>query len=380
MTRPRWRIVVPVLALVSAILVLGLSIGTSTAQGTIEPPYDASYTLTDLGSITGLPSPYGGLTFKFDDPNTLLIGGDANDAAGALYSVGVVRDVDNHITGFSGSAAFFADAAYNDGGVVYGPGNVLFLARWPVNELGQTEAGSAATDKVIDMAALGVSDSLSALNFIPAGFPGAGQLKLTVYDDGNWYTAAYSADGGGTYDITSATFELNIGDVGPEGFVFVPPGSPGFAANSILLSEYGNDVVTTFQLDGNGDPIPATRQLFISDLSGAEGAVIDPLTGDFLFSTFGGGDRVIVVQGFAIPGAPTPTPTPTPTPVPTAQPTATPTPTPTPTPTQAPAGLPPTGSRPAGDGTAPALWLVLGAGALVLVTPLIARRLAGRRR
>ena len=34
-------------------------------------------------------------------------------------------------------------------------------------------------------------------------------------------------------------------------------------------------------------------------MGGADGAFIDPLTGDFLFSTFGGGDRVIVVRGFA---------------------------------------------------------------------------------
>ena len=33
-------------------------------------------------------------------------------------------------------------------------------------------------------------------------------------------------------------------------------------------------------------------------LTGAEGSLIDPVTGDFLFSTFGGGDRLIVVQGF----------------------------------------------------------------------------------
>lgn len=39
----------------------------------------------------------------------------------------------------------------------------------------------------------------------------------------------------------------------------------------------------------------------MTGLSGAEGAAIDPLTGDFLFSTFGGGDRVIVVRGFAAP-------------------------------------------------------------------------------
>jgi hypothetical protein len=42
----------------------------------------------------------------------------------------------------------------------------------------------------------------------------------------------------------------------------------------------------------------------IAGLSGAEGAVIDPLAGDFLFSTFGDGDRVVRVEGFAAPPQP----------------------------------------------------------------------------
>jgi hypothetical protein len=36
--------------------------------------------------------------------------------------------------------------------------------------------------------------------------------------------------------------------------------------------------------------------------------LIDPLTGDFLFSTFGGGDQVFVVRGFE-PAPPVPEPT-----------------------------------------------------------------------
>jgi hypothetical protein len=46
-----------------------------------------------------------------------------------------------------------------------------------------------------------------------------------------------------------------------------------------------------------------TRTDFITGLSGAEGAFIDPVTGDFLFSTFGGGNSVIRVSGFAVPPA-----------------------------------------------------------------------------
>jgi len=36
------------------------------------------------------------------------------------------------------------------------------------------------------------------------------------------------------------------------------------------------------------------------------GAIVDPLTGDFLFSTFGGGDHVIAVQGFTVIAIPEP--------------------------------------------------------------------------
>jgi hypothetical protein len=108
--------------------------------------------------------------------------------------------------------------------------------------------------------------------------------------------------------------------------VYVPVGSPIFPANSMLVSEYSNDVVSVYQFDANGNPVPATRALFVDGLTGAEGAVIDPLTGDFLFSTFGAADRVIVVRGFAQPPTPTPTVGPGVTPTQVPSPTATPIP------------------------------------------------------
>lgn len=266
---------------------------------TIDPFYAGTYTFTDLGSVPGLPPFYGGLTLKDGDPNTLLIGGNANAAPGALYSIGVVRDAGNHIIGFSGSASFFADAAFNDGGVVYGPGGVLFLARWPVNELGQTKPGSAITDRIIDLDPLGVVPSPGGLAFVPVGFPGAGQLKLVSWAGGQWYTLAISPDGAGTFNVDSATLEVTIGG-GPEGIFYVPPGSPLFDDfDSVLVAEWSAGNIAAYTLDANGDPEVASRRDFITDLTGAEGAAVDPLTGDFLFSTFGGGDRVIVVRGFA---------------------------------------------------------------------------------
>ena len=81
----------------------------------------------------------------------------------------------------------------------------------------------------------------------------------------------------------------------------MPSGSPQFSGPSLLVSEYGVDEVAAYQVDANGDPMVATRREFITGLDGAEGALLDPVTGDFLFSTFGGGSRVIVVRGFRAP-------------------------------------------------------------------------------
>ena len=198
-----------------------------------------------------------------------------------------------------------ADAAYNDGGVTYGPGGVLFLARWPNNELGQTKPGSAITDKIIPLGPFGIESSLAALLFVPPGLPGAGRLKMSSYGGGAWYDATVKPDGSGTYDLVGpkevATSRLSGG---PEGFVYVARGSAQFPKPSLIVSEYGIDQVATYQVDGDGDPVVSTRRTMITGLDGAEGALIDPLTGDYLFSTFGSTNRVIVVKGFSKPPPP----------------------------------------------------------------------------
>lgn len=276
---------------------------TSNAQ-TFGPDFQTGYTYVDLGGVPNLPTNYGGLTFKYSDPNYILIGGAANGAAGAIYQVEVTRDAQNHVTGFVGSAERFADAAYNDGGVVYGPDNVLFLARWPINELGQTRLGSSATDRTIPLAPFGIEGSIASLNFVPLDYRAAGRMKIATWSGGQWSELQIAPDGNGTFDVVSATI---IPDSrlpgGPEGFIYVPLGSPGFAGEAMLVSEYSAGRIGTYEVDADGNPIVATRRDFIIGLAGAEGAVIDPLTGDFLFSTFGGGSRVIVVRGFENPCA-----------------------------------------------------------------------------
>ncbi|HEX2639174.1 MAG TPA: carboxypeptidase-like regulatory domain-containing protein, partial [Pyrinomonadaceae bacterium] len=101
---------------------------------------------------------------------------------------------------------------------------------------------------------------------------------------------------------TSVTAGPIVGS-GPEGIAFVPPSSPVFTPYSVLIALYSAGKVITAPLDSNGDPIMTSAQDFIKGLSGAEGAFIDPLTGDFLFSTFGSSNQVIRVSGFIAPTA-----------------------------------------------------------------------------
>lgn len=276
-----------------------LGLGSVAGAQTITPTYAGDYSYMDLGSITDVPANYGGLTLKDGDANTLLIGGAANGTAGKIYQVGVTRDGNGHITGFAGAATEFADAQYNDGGLTYGPGGVLFASRWPVNQLGQYLPGSTSPDKIIDLAPLGVAGSNAAVNFGPVGRSFTGRMKLSSYSGGQFYDVNYAADGFGTYDITSVTQTATL-EGAPEGFVYVPLGSTLFG-DSMLVAEFGAGKISAYDVDSNGDPIITSRSEFMTGLSGAEGAFIDPVTGDFLFSTFGGGNRVIVVQGFAQP-------------------------------------------------------------------------------
>ena len=267
---------------------------------TVDPYYAPRYTCFDLGPVPGVPrTKYGGITLTPERcSTTLLIGGDANQQTGKLYAAPVSRDSDGHISGFTQLATVRADAPFNDGGITFGPNQVLFFTRWPSNQLQQTKTGSAIADKVIDLGPLGVASASASLAFVPAGFSSAGALKLVSWGGGQWYTVAFHPDGD-TFAIDSARQELTLPG-GPEGFVYVASGSPLFEAPSILVSEWTSNSIATYHVDDQGNPVISTRRPFIAGLGGAEGAYRDPATGDFFFSTWGQSvDRVIVVHGFA---------------------------------------------------------------------------------
>lgn len=278
-----------------------LALTPPAAAQTVAPPYNTLYTITDLGAMPGLPTPYGGLTFlppsnPNDPPSTLLIGGSANNGAGVINQITVTRDANNHVTGFSGTSSLFASAPQIDGGLAYGPGGVLFYTGYPNNTLYQIKPGSTAPDRFDALPS--ATQSVGALAFVPGGFPGAGGFHILSYNNNGYFTASLTPDGNGTY-IPSVNVPAQVTlSGGLEGLAYVPLGSPGFVLPSVLIAEYGNGKIATYTLDANGIPIPASRQDFITGLTGAEGSLIDPTTGDFLFSTFGSQNHVIRVSGF----------------------------------------------------------------------------------
>lgn len=279
------------------------ALAAALSSQTIQAPYNLTYGYVDLGSVPGVPAPYGGVTFKWNDPTRLLIGGGANGYSGAIYEIQVARDASGRLTGFVGTAAQVSTASQIDGGLCYAPSGVLLFTTYSNHCLGQIRPGSTVPDRYESLSPLGVAASTGTLNFVPAGFPGAGQLKIASYSYGTFYGFTYTTRPDGTIDLTPANGPVSISG-GPEGILYVPPGSsqiPDYT--SVLITEYGSGSVVLYQLDAVGNPIPASRTPFLTGLAGAEGACTDPITGALVFSTYGGGSRIVVVEGFGVCGS-----------------------------------------------------------------------------
>ncbi len=288
-------------SLIAVLLSAGVALAARSASAviTVAPAYAGSYTASTIAGVPGVTSPYGGITFVPGSPNQLLIGGAANGAGGEIDSIIVTRGVGGHITGFAGSATLYATAPNIDGGLAFGPGGVLFYTAYPTNQLGEIKPGSVSPDKIVSLSPLGIGSSVGTLQFDPSG-----NLKIASYGTGTWYSAGLTPDGLGTFDVTGVANVPTANTFGgPEGIAYVPTGSPLFPTPSVLVSRYGAGDVQAYTLDAFGNPVASTGQSFISGLGGAEGATIDPVTGDFLFSTFGGGNQLVVVGGFAPPSS-----------------------------------------------------------------------------
>jgi hypothetical protein len=274
----------------------------ATAAVAIDAVFSGSYTITNLSNAPG--SPHGGLAFLPGDPNHILLGTGANSVSGYFYKVPLSRDASCHVDGFLIPAvAYGTIGEYNDGGVTFSPDRVLFATRYPRNELAQTRITSSDEDRVDDLGTHGVvtTVSVSGAAFVPAGFAGAGQLKLTEIN-GSWYTMPLAADGAGTFTPGTAVLGATLTG-NPEDFAYVGGSNAVFGADSVIVAESLAHSLATYTLDANGNPVVVSRRRFALGFSEPLGLAVDPLTGDLLMTDIGV-TSIYRISGFVVPHVP----------------------------------------------------------------------------
>ncbi len=271
----------------------------------IAGTFSEHYRSIDLGLPPGVPTPFGCITAIPGQSESILVGGGANSPEGKLYKVAIRRDGLGHIAGFDGQAEEIAPAPYNDGGCVFLTPDLLLMSKWPVHQLAlvslatKSVVGSVALLNVgIPTAGQAANESSAAIAVIPGASPPGSRIKIMTWPSGRMFEAQVSIESG--LVISNVVESGVLATVGPEGIAYVPPGSPGIVGTAAIVAEWSRGAIAVYQTDAQGVLNPESRQEVLQ-LKGAEGAYFDPISGDFLFSTFGNGaaERIVGLRGFA---------------------------------------------------------------------------------
>lgn len=271
----------------------------------IAPEFAGLYSVYDLGPVPGVPSPLGGCILARDDPNTLLIAGGSETAGGAIYAIGLRRGPCGHILGFEGEAELVANTPYVDANLVFTADDTMLYTEWPQFMLSQLPAGATEPARRTDLRDFGLpsADDSGAGGFgvVPPGLLAEGEYRAVTWPVGRWIHVDLEPDGA-LFTVAGISEAVTVPN-GPGGFAYVPAGSPGFDAQSIILAEWSQNKVAVYEADQQGDPTLATRKDFFTTFPRPWGAYFEPVTGDYLFLTWGGysEDRVFIVQGFVPP-------------------------------------------------------------------------------
>jgi hypothetical protein len=280
-----------------------LAAPASLLAQTVAAPFNALYTVQNIGTIPGLASNWGAITFDHDDPNVLLCTRWATVGVQNLFAIRVVRDAQGHVTGFTGPLTPRAQADHIDGGLDHHPGGVLFYTRYPSgtvgNGIGQFKPGSTVPDRVDPV--LG-PNWIGGLAIVPLNLPGGGRLKTLRWPGGQWTDALLAPDANGTFDILGETQTATLTG-GPDGFAYVPREAPLFQGADVMVAEFNTSTLATYQVDAQGDPIAATRQVFATGLGSTFALTVDPVTHDLVHVGWSG-TTVHVIRGFGTPCGP----------------------------------------------------------------------------
>jgi len=275
----------------------------------LAPQYAGLYTAYDLGTVPGVPNPLGGAAVAIDNDGTLQIAGGSESEGGAIYRIGLQRNACGHIIGFVGTAQLQANTPYVDANLVYAHPDLLTYTEWPEFGLSQLTSGATAPARRTDLRTIGMDatgdEGPGGLGFVPPGLAAEGQLRLVTWPAGRWYHVAATDDAA----LLAVSAVEQHGELAnnPGGFAYVPAGSPGFDAQAIIVAEWhiddpDLDRVAVYDADDQGDPVVASRREFFTKFPRPWGAYFEPVTGDFLFLSWGtGNDHVYLATGFAPP-------------------------------------------------------------------------------
>lgn len=270
---------------------LGLTLTASVFAQSVLPPFDTTYQFANLGTVPSFFG-YGSASFLPGNTNFLVI---AQYPSPNIQLLPLLRNAQGYISGF-GTPTPVATVGGTDGGLCFGATGVLFATWYGPNRLSQIKPGSTTTDRVDDLAPLGVGGSVGTCAFVPAGLPGAGRFKVVSWSASTFYDLPLTPDGLGTFAPGTAGPGITVTG-GPEGMAYVPLGAP-LIGGKLLLAEWSAGNLAVYDIDANGDPLPATRTLIAGGAFGFGGGAVDPVTGDIAFVS-GSGQLLLLRNGAA---------------------------------------------------------------------------------
>jgi len=189
----------------------------------------------------------------------------SRDASGRIISVGLPSPADPYAvvpTGTPGGLGVGGGLIYNsDGSLLYDTDAKGSIRTY-------SSAGSTVAHEDIF-----ASQTMGGLQYVPAGFPGAGLLKAS----------AYSGSTGAWYTILSNTTTSTAGPTA-DAFVYAPADGLAVHANSVLVADFQTASLKLYGLDAQGNPIPDSWVTWYSGIPPNSGVVYDPRGHEYLFT------------------------------------------------------------------------------------------------
>jgi hypothetical protein len=257
-------------------------------------PPGASVRLDLTARALGIPGPLAGAQFSTDG-QTLWLVGNAGSKSGSVHALLVRRDAASKaITGF-GPPRLHSAAAHADGGLALARDGALYWSTWREHELGELPAGGKTSR--FPLAASGVPAGGGGLAFVPRG-EARGALLMSSYADGGLYRLDLTepSDGARTPVPGSAKKLVNLRK-GTEGVRFAPAGR---LDGGLLVCNWDAGAVTLTQINPEtGLPYEGEGQAknFLTGLEGVSGLDFDPVSGDLLLTSWGSGNRLLLLTG-----------------------------------------------------------------------------------